>query len=39
MELWRERLDGAVVASATRPTALFRLLEMVAEGAPRRPRP
>ncbi|SCK26874.1 precorrin-8X methylmutase [Streptomyces sp. WMMB 714] len=35
MELWRERLNGAVVAVGNAPTALFRLLEMVEEGAPR----
>ncbi|MFE7131844.1 precorrin-8X methylmutase [Streptomyces sp. NPDC057638] len=35
LELWRERLDGAVVAVGNAPTALFRLLEMVAEGGPR----
>jgi precorrin-8X/cobalt-precorrin-8 methylmutase len=35
MELWRDRLDGAVVAIGNAPTALFRLLEMVDEGAPR----
>ncbi|MFI1107688.1 MULTISPECIES: precorrin-8X methylmutase [Streptomyces] len=35
LELWRERLDGAVVAVGNAPTALFRLLEMIAEGAPR----
>ena len=33
MDLWRERLDGAVVAIGNAPTALFRLLELVAEGA------
>ncbi|MEU7165418.1 precorrin-8X methylmutase [Streptomyces morookaense] len=35
LELWREKLDGAVVAVGNAPTALFRLLEMVAEGAAR----
>ncbi|MFF7728905.1 precorrin-8X methylmutase [Streptomyces sp. NPDC008001] len=35
LELWRDKLDGAVVAVGNAPTALFRLLEMVAEGAPR----
>ena len=34
MELWRERLGGAVVAIGNAPTALFRLLEMLDEGAP-----
>jgi precorrin-8X/cobalt-precorrin-8 methylmutase len=35
LELWRERLDGAVVAVGNAPTALFRLLEMIEAGAPR----
>ena len=35
LELWGERLDGAVVAIGNAPTALFRLLEMVQAGAPR----
>ncbi|WP_018658079.1 precorrin-8X methylmutase [Actinomadura flavalba] len=35
MELWRDRLEGSVVAIGNAPTALFRLLEMVAEGAGR----
>lgn len=35
LELWRDRLDGAVVAVGNAPTALFRLLEMVEQGAPR----
>ncbi|MFI1828229.1 precorrin-8X methylmutase [Streptomyces sp. NPDC020412] len=35
MELWRDRLEGAVVAVGNAPTALFRLLEMIEEGAPR----
>jgi precorrin-8X/cobalt-precorrin-8 methylmutase len=34
MELWRDRLDGAVVAIGNAPTALFRLLEMLDEGVP-----
>jgi precorrin-8X/cobalt-precorrin-8 methylmutase len=34
MELWRERLAGAVVAIGNAPTALFRLLEMLDDGAP-----
>jgi precorrin-8X/cobalt-precorrin-8 methylmutase len=33
MELWRPRLAGAVVAIGNAPTALFRLLEMLDEGA------
>ena len=35
LDLWGDRLDGAVVAIGNAPTALFRLLEMVAAGAPR----
>ncbi|WP_192582239.1 precorrin-8X methylmutase [Streptomyces triticiradicis] len=35
LELWRDHLDGAVVAVGNAPTALFRLLEMIEEGAPR----
>jgi precorrin-8X/cobalt-precorrin-8 methylmutase len=35
LELWGDRLGGAVVAIGNAPTALFRLLEMVAAGAPR----
>lgn len=35
MELWRDRLEGAVVAIGNAPTALFRLLEMLDKGAPR----
>jgi precorrin-8X/cobalt-precorrin-8 methylmutase len=35
LELWRDRLAGAVVAIGNAPTALFRLLEMIEEGAPR----
>jgi precorrin-8X/cobalt-precorrin-8 methylmutase len=34
MELWRNRLDGAVVVIGNAPTSLFRLLEMLNEGAP-----
>ena len=34
LELWRDRLKGAVVAIGNAPTALFRLLEMLADGAP-----
>lgn len=33
LELWRPRLAGAVVAIGNAPTALFRLLEMLDEGA------
>jgi precorrin-8X/cobalt-precorrin-8 methylmutase len=35
LELWRDRLDGAVVAIGNAPTALFRLLELVESGAGR----
>jgi len=35
LELWRDRLAGAVVAVGNAPTALFHLLEMIAGGAPR----
>jgi precorrin-8X/cobalt-precorrin-8 methylmutase len=35
LDLWLDRLDGAVVAIGNAPTALFRLLELVADGAPR----
>jgi precorrin-8X/cobalt-precorrin-8 methylmutase len=34
MELWCDRLGGAVVAIGNAPTALFRLLEMLDAGAP-----
>jgi precorrin-8X/cobalt-precorrin-8 methylmutase len=33
LELWRDRLDGSVVVVGNAPTALFRLLELVREGA------
>ncbi|CAI7980834.1 MULTISPECIES: precorrin-8X methylmutase [unclassified Parafrankia] len=35
VELWRGRLDGAVVVVGNAPTALFRLLELVEDGAGR----
>jgi precorrin-8X/cobalt-precorrin-8 methylmutase len=35
LELWRDRLGGAVVAIGNAPTALFRLLEMIEAGAPK----
>jgi precorrin-8X/cobalt-precorrin-8 methylmutase len=35
VELWRDRLDGALVALGNAPTALFHLLDIVAAGAPR----
>jgi precorrin-8X/cobalt-precorrin-8 methylmutase len=34
VDLWRGRLAGAVVAIGNAPTALFRLLELLADGAP-----
>ena len=35
LDLWRERLGGALVAIGNAPTALFRLLEMLDTGAPK----
>ena len=35
VELWRAYQEGAVVAIGNAPTALFRLLELLQEGAPR----
>jgi precorrin-8X/cobalt-precorrin-8 methylmutase len=35
IDLWGERLTGAVVAIGNAPTALFRLLELIDAGAPR----
>jgi precorrin-8X/cobalt-precorrin-8 methylmutase len=35
LDLWGDRLGGAVVAIGNAPTALFRLLEMIGTGAPR----
>jgi precorrin-8X/cobalt-precorrin-8 methylmutase len=35
LELWRDRLAGALVAIGNAPTALFRLLEMLDAGAPK----
>jgi len=35
LELWGDRLAGAVVAIGNAPTALFRLLELLEVGAPR----
>jgi precorrin-8X/cobalt-precorrin-8 methylmutase len=35
LELWRERLGGALIAIGNAPTALFRLLEMLEAGAPK----
>jgi precorrin-8X/cobalt-precorrin-8 methylmutase len=34
LELWRDRLGGSVVAIGNAPTALFRLLDMLDQGAP-----
>jgi precorrin-8X/cobalt-precorrin-8 methylmutase len=35
LDLWLDRLAGAVVAIGNAPTALFRLLELIDEGAPK----
>ena len=35
LELWRPHLAGAVVAIGNAPTALFRLLELIDQGAPK----
>jgi precorrin-8X/cobalt-precorrin-8 methylmutase len=35
LELWRPYLAGSVIAIGNAPTALFRLLEMLDEGAPK----
>lgn len=35
LDLWLDRMDGAVVAIGNAPTALFRLLDLVDDGAPR----
>jgi precorrin-8X/cobalt-precorrin-8 methylmutase len=35
LELWLDRLGGAVVAIGNAPTSLFRLLELLDDGAPR----
>jgi len=35
LELWRDRLEGAVVAIGNAPTALFHLLEMLRAGPPK----
>ncbi|OBF11756.1 precorrin-8X methylmutase [Mycobacterium sp. ACS4331] len=34
VELWADRLEGAVVAIGNAPTALFRLLELLDDGVP-----
>ena len=35
VELWRDRLEGAIVAIGNAPTALFHLLELIASGGPK----
>ncbi|MDP9116879.1 MAG: precorrin-8X methylmutase [Actinomycetota bacterium] len=35
IDLWLDRLGGAVVAIGNAPTTLFRLLDLIAHGAPR----
>jgi precorrin-8X/cobalt-precorrin-8 methylmutase len=35
LDLWLDRLAGAVIAMGNAPTALFRLLEMLDDGAPK----
>lgn len=35
LELWRDHMEGAVIAIGNAPTALFRLLEMLDAGAPK----
>lgn len=35
VELWRERIEGAVVAIGNAPTALFHLLELLDQGWPK----
>lgn len=35
VDLWGDRLSGAIVAIGNAPTALFRLLEVMSEGGPR----
>ncbi|WP_206488611.1 precorrin-8X methylmutase [Rhodococcus sp. KRD162] len=35
LELWGDKLDGAVVAIGNAPTALFHLMELLAAGAPK----
>jgi precorrin-8X/cobalt-precorrin-8 methylmutase len=35
VDLWGDRLEGAVVAIGNAPTALFRLLELIGKGGPR----
>ncbi len=35
LDLWRDHIEGAVVTIGNAPTALFRLLELLADGWPR----
>ena len=35
VDRWVPRLDGAIVAIGNAPTALFRLLELIDDGAPK----
>ncbi len=35
LDAWRDRIEGSVVTIGNAPTALFRLLELLAEGWPR----
>lgn len=35
VDLWRDRMAGAVLVFGNAPTALFRCLELIADGAPR----
>ncbi len=35
VDLWAERMEGAVIAIGNAPTALFRLMELIDAGAPR----
>jgi len=35
LDLWRDRIAGAVVAIGNAPTALFQLLDMIDDGAPK----
>jgi precorrin-8X/cobalt-precorrin-8 methylmutase len=35
LELWRDKLAGSIVVIGNAPTALFHLLDMLADGAPR----
>jgi precorrin-8X/cobalt-precorrin-8 methylmutase len=35
IDLWTDRLEGSVVAIGNAPTALFRLLELIHDGAPK----